>query len=210
MNELKNERKKREINKLPKLWKEIFRVFMLDKREGLKEPEIVRKKRDGRIKKLTIPQKNEIKRYNYLKNKKNNFFKKLTAEEILMLAGIKYSERTQTHIRDHLEKMANKKILTKELAKDRKNKFLWRMNYNFSEGLRLLYECPWILEDMKENQDAFELSMDNMKQKTKILKSHAKTLIVANKNSDESEVVQEIYDNWEDKEHMDNLIKKFH
>jgi len=41
------------------------------------------------------------------------------------------------------------------------------------------------------------------------LKSHAKTLIVANKNSDEAEVVQEIYDNWEDKEHMDNMIKDF-
>jgi len=201
--------KKREVNKLPKLWKEIFRVFMLDKREGLKEPEIVKKKREGRIKKLTIPQKNQIKRYNYLKNKKNNFFKKLTAEEILMLAGIKYSERTQTHLRDHLEKLAKKKVLTKERAKDRKNKFLWRMNYDFNEGLKLLYECPFILEDMKENQDAFELSMDNMKQKTKILKSHAKTLIVANKNSDEAEVVQEIYDNWEDKEHMNNMIKDF-
>ena len=201
--------KKREVNKLPKLWKEIFRVFMLDKREGLKEPEIVKKKREGRIKKLTIPQKNQIKRYNYLKNKKNNFFKKLTAEEILMLAGIKYSERTQTHLRNHLEKLAKKKVLTKERAKDRKNKFLWRMNYDFNEGLKLLSECPFILEDMKENQDAFELSMDNMKQKTKILKSHAKTLIVANKNSDEAEVVQEIYDNWEDKEHMDNMIKDF-
>lgn len=209
MNELKKEKKKREVNKLPKLWKEIFRVFMLDKREGLKEPEIAKKKKDGRIKKLTIPQKNQIKRYNYLKNKKNNFYKKLTAEEILLLAGVKYSDRTQTHLRHHLEKLAEKKILIKERAKDRQNKFLWRMNYNFSEGLKLLYECPWILEDMKENQDAFELSMDNIKQKTKILKSHAKTLIVANKNSEEAEVVQEIYDNWENKEHMDKMIKDF-
>jgi hypothetical protein len=211
MNELKKERKKREINKFPKLWKEIFRVFMLDKREGLKEPEIVKKVRDKKIKrKLTIPEKNQIERYNYLKDKKNNFYKKLTAEEILLLAGVKYSDRTQTHIRDHLEKLAKTGLILKEIAKDRKNKFLWGINYEFNEGIKFLYDVPDALEGMKENKEAFELSMENFKDKTRILKSHAKTIITSNKDVKNVEIVEEVYDNWENKEHMNDLIKKFH
>jgi hypothetical protein len=211
MNELKKERKKREINKFPKLWKEIFRVFMLDKREGLKEPEIVKKVREKKIKrKLTIPEKNQVERYNYLKDKKNNFYKKLTAEEILLLAGVKYSDRTQTHIRDHLEKLAKTGLILKEIAKDRKNKFIWSINYNFNEGLKFLYDSPESLEGMQDNKEAFELSMDNFKDKTRILKSHAKAIITSNKDVEGVEVVQEVYDNWENKEHVDDLIKKFH
>ena len=139
-----------------------------------------------------------------------NFYKKLTAEEILLLAGVKYSNRTQTHIREHLERLAKSGLIIKEVAKDRKNKFLWSINYKFNEGLKFLHDSPESLEGMKENKEAFELSMENFRDKTRILKSHAKAIITSNKDVEGVEVVQEVYDNWEDKEHMNDLIKKFH
>ena len=84
------------------------------------------------------------------------------------------------------------------------------MNYSFNEGLGVLHDFPDILDGMKDNEEAFELSMDNFKEKTRILKSHAKAIISSNKNVKGKEIAQEVYDNWEDEEHMNNLLKEFH
>jgi hypothetical protein len=215
MNELKKEEKKRspkQSNKLSKYKKSFFRVYILNEKKGLAEPVL----NDSSFKEDKRKRPNEIDeyrlmRYNYLK-KGYNIRKKLTPAEILLLEGEgKITERSLTHLRDVLKRLVNKKVLIKYQEDYGKIKrFVYGFNYKYNLPFFFLWVFPSLSKIMYQNKGAFELSMDDLKNKDKILKSHGETaLSMSDAPKSEKKIVRKILSNWENKEEMEKLLRGY-
>lgn len=208
----KKKRKPKKPNKLSKYQKSFFRVYILNEKRGLVEPEL----NDSSFKGDKRKKPNEIdeyrlRRYNYLK-KGYNLRKKLTPAEILLLEGEgNITERNLTHLREILRGLVEKKVLIKYQEDYGKIKrFVYGFNYKFNLAFFFLWVFPSLSKIMSQNKSAFELSMDDLKNKDKILKSHGETALnVSNAPNSEKKIVKKILSNWENREEMEKLLRGY-